>query len=122
MKRLGLATTLGLAAGLAACGKPQAAAPLAPATTPAAASDMANMDMSAGAKMAKGSGTVTAVDTKAGTITLDHGPIPEANWPAMTMTFKAAPAVTSAVKTGDKVDFDVKIQGGAGEVTAVRRP
>ena len=55
------------------------------------------------------------------TITLDHGPIPEVNWPAMTMTFKTTPAVTGAVKVGDKVGFDVKVQGGAGEVTAIRK-
>jgi Cu/Ag efflux protein CusF len=30
----------------------------------------------------------------------------------MTMTFKAAPAVTRAVKRGDKVNFDVKLIQG----------
>jgi Cu/Ag efflux protein CusF len=127
MKRMLLTTAaIVLATSLAACGKKEASAPAAaPASmanaTPAPASDMSNMDMSGGAKMAKGSGTVTAVDAKAGAITLDHGPIPEANWPAMTMTFKATPAVTSAVTPGEKVDFDLKLQDGAGEVTAVRR-
>jgi Cu/Ag efflux protein CusF len=130
MNRLMLtAAAIGLAAGLAACGKNEAADPATPAaapaqssanTLPAASSDMSKMP--AGAKMAKGSGTVTAVDAKAGTITLNHGPIPEANWPAMTMTFKAAPAVTGAVKPGDKVDFDLKLQGAAAEVTAVQKP
>ncbi|MDB5476681.1 MAG: copper-binding protein [Phenylobacterium sp.] len=127
MKRLMLTTAaLALAGSLAACGKNGASAPpAAPAsmtnTAPVAGSDMSKMDMSGGAKMAKGSGTVTGVDAKAGTLTIDHGAIPEANWPAMTMTFKAAPAVSGAVKAGDKVDFDVKLQGGVGEVTAVRR-
>jgi Cu/Ag efflux protein CusF len=40
----------------------------------------------------------------------------------MTMTFKAAPAVTGAVKPGDKVNFDLKLQGAAAEVTAVQKP
>src|SRR3546814_5515399 len=65
--------------------------------------------------MAKGHGTVTAIDKTAGTITLDHGPIPEAKWPAMTMAFKAAPAIIDAAKVGDKVDFDLTLTGNAGE-------
>jgi Cu(I)/Ag(I) efflux system protein CusF len=68
------ATALALTAGLAACGKPapeQAAAPpeaataMATSTTPAPAApadDMGKMAMPADAKMAKGQGTVTAVD------------------------------------------------------------
>jgi Cu(I)/Ag(I) efflux system protein CusF len=130
MKRLVLSlAALALAGSLAACGKKETVATTEPAAAPAAApapaastsGDMAGMDMSGDAKMGKGKGTVTAVDAKAGTITLDHGPIPEAGWPAMTMAFKAGPSVTSAVKVGDKVAFDVKLQGGAGEVTAVQK-
>ena len=49
-------------------------------------------------------GTVTAIDKAAGTITLDHGPIPEAKWPAMTMAFKAAPSITDAVKVAKAAD------------------
>ena len=118
---------LGLAAGLAACSpKPAAtetaAAPEAAATAPAAPTDnMAGMNMAGDAKMAKGEGTVKAVDAAAGTITLDHGPIPEASWPAMTMTFKASPDVAKAAKVGDKVAFDLKLQGGGGEVTAIQK-
>lgn len=105
---------------LAACQNKEAAAPAA-ATPPAAPSNgTAGMDMSAGEKMAKGSGTVTAV--AADSITLDHGPIAEANWPAMTMAFKASPEIVRQVKVGDKIDFDVKMKGGGGEVMAVRKP
>jgi Cu(I)/Ag(I) efflux system protein CusF len=119
---------LGLAAGLAACSpKPAAtetaaapeAAPTAAATAPT--DNMAGMSMAGDAKMAKGAGTVKAVDAAAGTITLDHGPIPEASWPAMTMTFKASPDVAKAAKVGDKVAFDLKLQGGGGEVTAIQK-
>lgn len=88
------------------------------------AHDMAGMDnMAASAehKPAKGSGIVTALDAAVGSITLDHGPIPEANWPAMTMAFKAKPQVLEGVKVGDKVEFDVILNGGAGEVTSVRK-
>jgi len=126
MKRLTLTVAaLGLASSLAACAKQEAktesAAPpaVAPAAAPAAGSDMAAMPMPADAKMAKGTGTVTAIG--AGSVTIDHAPIPEVGWPAMTMGFKASPEVAKSVKVGDKVAFDLKVQGGAGEVTAIRK-
>lgn len=129
MKRI-ILTAGGLAAALAlaACGQKtetaQApAAPAEPAAMPAAApaGAMAGMNMAEGAKMAKGTGTVTAVDTTAGTITVDHAPIPEANWPAMTMGFKTAPALAQSVKAGDKVAFDLKLESGGGEITAITK-
>jgi len=126
MKRLALTVAaLGLAGTLAACSKKEATPEAAPAPAPAAAAaapatSMAGMDMPADAKMAKGTGTVTAVT--ADSITIDHAPIPEANWPAMTMGFKAAPDLAKSVKPGDKVAFDLKLQGGAGEITAITKP
>ena len=120
---------LGMASSLAACAKkeaateaaaPPAAPAAAPAATPAATgSDMAAMGMSADAKMAKGTGTVTAVS--AGSVTIDHAPIPDVGWPAMTMGFKASPEIAKRVKAGDKVAFDLKVQGGAGEITAIEK-
>jgi Cu/Ag efflux protein CusF len=88
-----------------------------------AMNDMGNMDMPANMPMrtAKGSGTVTAIDKSAGSITLDHGPIPEANWPAMTMAFKVKPELLDSVKVGDKVVFDLALKDGSGEVTAVQK-
>ena len=124
---------LALATGLAACSQkqtteaentataaPEAAAPAVPAAA-ASGSDMAGMAMSGDAKMAKGTGTVTAIDATAGTVTIDHAPIPEANWPAMNMAFKASPEIARQVKAGDKVAFDLKLQGGSGEVTAITK-
>ena len=58
-----------------------------------------------------GHGTVTAIDKTAGTITLNQGPIPEAKWPAMTMTFKASPEVVQAAKTGKSVTFTLNAAG-----------
>ncbi|MES2067472.1 MAG: copper-binding protein [Pseudomonadota bacterium] len=121
-----LTIALGFVALTAACGK-KAETPVAAETNqaaPAAAmsGDMGNMAMATSttsAIKAKGHGTVTAIDETAGTITLNHGPIPEAKWPAMTMTFKAAPAITGAAKVGEKVDFDVTLTGSSGEVTGV---
>lgn len=129
MKHARLTFALGLVVLTAACGK-KAETPVATDTNQAAPtagtmnSDMGNMAMAPAAAapiMAKGHGTVTAIDKAASTITLDHGPIPEAKWPAMTMAFKAAPAITDSAKVGDKVDFDLTLTGGAGEVTAVRK-
>ncbi len=128
MKRLILTVTLAAAAAsLAACNnkepaQTQAAAPppaAATATPAAPASEMAGMPMAAGETMAKSTGTVTAVTP--GSITIDHAPIPEAKWPAMTMTFRAAPDVAKSVKAGDKVAFEVKLKDGAGEVTAISK-
>ena len=122
-------TVLALTAALAACGSKtdsnqaavaNTAAPAA-AESNAMAGDMGNMAMSPTAKMAKATGKVTAIDKSAGTITLDHGPIAEANWPAMTMAFKAAPALIDSVKVGDKVAFDLALKDGAGEVTAIQK-
>lgn len=119
---------VGLVALTTACGK-KAETPVAVETNqaaPAAAmsGNMGKMAMepsAATAIKAKGHGTVTAIDKAAGSITINHGAIPEAKWPAMTMAFKAAPAITDAAKVGDKVDFDVTLTGSAGEVTAVTK-
>ncbi|WP_454885393.1 copper-binding protein [Sphingomonas oryzagri] len=124
-----LTIALGFAALTAACGR-QAETPVAAQTNQAApaaeamSGDMGNMAMAPATSapiLAKGHGTVTAIDTAAGTITLDHGPIPEAKWPAMTMAFKAAPAILASAAVGEKVDFDLKLVGSAGEVTALTK-
>jgi Cu(I)/Ag(I) efflux system protein CusF len=122
-----LTIALGLVALTAACGK-KGETPVADTnqTAPAApmSGDMSNMAMASATTapiMAKGHGKVTAIDKTAGTITLDHGPIPEAKWPAMTMAFKAAPAITDSAKVGDQVEFDLTLTGSAGEVTAIHK-
>ena len=38
----------------------------------------------------KAEGTVDGIDLKAGTLSLNHGPVATLKWPAMTMEFKAA--------------------------------
>ncbi|MDP2149771.1 MAG: copper-binding protein [Parvibaculum sp.] len=128
MKRIVLTGgILGAVLVLAACGQESETtmveAPAAPAAdTPAAPTgDMAGMNMAGSqvAKTAKGTGTVKSVDAGAGAITVDHGPIPEAGWPAMTMAFKAAPDLVQSVKPGDKVAFDLTLKDGSGEITEI---
>lgn len=121
MKPLYLTATLATAILLSACGpKADTTATEQPAATNAAA-DMGKMEMPVEAKMAKSTGTVAAIDKTAGKITLDHAPIPEVSWPAMTMAFDAKPALLDGIAVGDKVAFDVKINGNAGEVTAISK-
>jgi len=69
---------------------------------------------------AQGAGVVKKIDAKAGTVTLQHGPIAALNWPAMTMAFKADAALLKTVKVGQNVTFTVKTDGPAPEVVAIQ--
>ena len=88
----------------------------------ATADDMSNMPgMSAVAKHGKGVGVIRAIDARAGTLTIQHGPIPAVSWPAMTMTFKAKPAnLLAGLKVGQTIGFDTTVRGMSADVTAVR--
>lgn len=71
--------------------------------------------------MADGEGVVKAVDAKAGTVTLQHGPIPALKWPAMTMPFKATPpSILQTVKVGQAVRFKLMQMNGATTLTAIQ--
>jgi Cu(I)/Ag(I) efflux system membrane fusion protein len=49
-------------------------------------------------------GTIEKIEP--GSVTLRHGPVPSASWPAMTMRFRLAnPATVRGFKPGDKVRF-----------------
>ena len=86
-----------------------------PGMSSTAGADQAPMTMAAGA------GVVTAVDARAGTVTVHHGPISALNWPAMTMTFKAtSPSVLKGVKVGQSVTFQLMKMGDAIQLTAIR--
>jgi len=128
--KLSIPTLAGLtfAAALAGCGpktetsSAESAAPAAEtAATPPASTDAMGGMPAAAAKTAKGTGTVTAIDAATGAITIDHAPIAEAGWPAMTMGFKASADLAKSVKVGDKVAFDLKLENGGGEITAIAK-
>ncbi|MBX9460635.1 MAG: copper-binding protein [Brevundimonas sp.] len=51
--------------------------------------------------------------------TINHEAIRSIGWPAMTMTFKASPAVLREAAVGDRIQFDLTVRDGAGEVTAI---
>ncbi len=68
----------------------------------------------------EGDGVVKAIDAKAGTIVIAHGPIPALKWPSMTMKFKVeSTAVLNGVTVGKKVRFVLKNVGGKPVVSQI---
>ncbi|HEY0858996.1 MAG TPA: efflux RND transporter periplasmic adaptor subunit [Albitalea sp.] len=70
----------------------------------------------------KATGTVDGIDAKAGTLSLNHGPVASLNWPAMTMEFKVAnDSLLKGLKPGAAVSFEfVERQAGEWVVTAIK--
>lgn len=66
----------------------------------------------------EGVGQIRAVDARAGTITIHHGPIQTLGWPAMTMAFKATPEVLQSAKAGQAVRFT--LQGPDNQVVGIK--
>ena len=110
-KTFTIAALVAVSIGLSGCDN-KAAAPTA---------DASKVEAPGAAKSGKATGTVTAIDAAAGTITLDHGAIPAVGWPAMTMGFSANPDLLAGITVGDKVDFDVTVNGSGGQVTAIAK-
>ena len=72
-------------------------------------SSMKTMDRMAAAEgeAVQAEGVVKAIQSEQAKITINHGPIPSLNWPAMTMDFPLEDkAVAAQVKAGDKVRFE----------------
>ncbi|MCJ2187662.1 copper-binding protein [Novosphingobium beihaiensis] len=120
---------------LAACGQETPKAPASPATMgEMPGHDMAGMGDAMGGSdatmpmsgtempgMVSGMGMITAVNPADGTVTIKHGPIPAAHWPAMTMMFHAGPGLLKGMKAGDKVSFDLKLEDDGGTITAMNK-
>jgi Cu(I)/Ag(I) efflux system protein CusF len=68
---------------------------------------------------AQGAGVIKKLDTKTGLVTLQHGPIAALSWPAMTMAFKADPALLKGLKVGQQVSFTIKTGAATPEVVAI---
>ncbi len=59
---------------------------------------------------ATGVGVINSVDTEKKMINLTHEPMPQLNWPTMTMDLVVTKRVDlGTVKAGDKVDFKLKL-------------
>ncbi len=136
--------SLSAAVALAACGPSSdtkgTAGKTAPKDTGMKGMDMSKGDMK-GMDMAKGDmtgmdtkgaqgkasvthkaeATVKSADANAGTVTLDHGPVPTMNWPSMSMTFKVKDkAMLDKLGTGKKVDVEFVQEGKDYVITAVK--
>jgi Cu(I)/Ag(I) efflux system membrane fusion protein len=78
----------------------------------------------AAARPAQATGKLVTMDTRAGKVTIAHGPIAAMDWPAMTMTFTLRdPAMLRGLKRGDQIAFAVgkQPQGGAYVIERIAR-
>ena len=123
-----LAPTLALSLALAACDNAsESETPMATENMPMAADDMPMngedmpMMQSGAARTGSAQGTVTEIDADAGTITLDHGPVPAMEWPAMTMAFDAAPEIRDGLAVGDTVTFEFEASDTGNQITSVSK-
>lgn len=69
----------------------------------------------------KAEGAIAEIDTKAGTVSINHGPVPSLKWPAMQMEFQVAnAALLNALKVGNTVAFEfVERKPGEWVITSV---
>lgn len=116
---LSVTAVIGTLALLAGCG-PKAADSGAATNASGPGMTMPAPGTSQTGKTVTGVGEVTGIDAAAGKITLKHEAIPDANWPAMTMAFNAAPSIVAGAKVGEKVTFDLKLGETGGEITGLR--
>lgn len=89
---------------------------------PGRADDMPGMGASKSSEpIGRGVGVIKAIDSKQGTITLEHQPIKELNWPAMTMAFKVSDAkLLTGHTVGEKVAFELKGSDTSPVVTSIQ--
>ena len=96
---------------------PGAGATAPPSTTPATPAGTATSSVGGAVASAPGTkspvvghraeGTVKAIDTKSGSLSIAHGPVETLKWPAMTMNFKAAnDALLAGLQPGAGVAFE----------------
>lgn len=72
------------------------------------------------AKTHKVQGTLIKISPD-GTLNIAHGPVASLGWPGMTMDFQVKDkALLKGLKPGQKIDFDIGMQGGSYVITAIR--
>lgn len=83
---------------------------------------MSGMDAKASAGPVQSRGVIKAINTQQRKVTLAHEPIPELNWPRMTMGFAVAPGLDlSGLSKGDSVAFALTPTGKGQQVTAISK-
>ncbi|MFW2448582.1 MAG: copper-binding protein [Qipengyuania pacifica] len=83
--------------------------------------DMPMMEPGSEMQTVSAEGTVTAIDAEAGTITVDHGPVPAIEWPAMTMAFEADEQLRSEVSVGEGIAFEFRTGSEGNVITSITK-
>ena len=126
MRTTTLMSLLALPLALAACDSGQDTAemndmPMAENEMIMDGEEMPMMDAGSIMQTASAQGTVTAIDAEAGTITVDHGPVPAIEWPAMTMAFEADEQLRSEVSVGEGIAFEFRTGSEGNVITSITK-
>lgn len=126
MRTTTLMSLLALPLALAACDSGQDTAemndmPMAENEMMMDGEDMPMMEPGSEMQTASAEGTVTAIDAEAGTITVDHGPVPAIEWPAMTMAFEADEQLRSEVSVGEGIAFEFRTGSEGNVITSITK-
>ena len=126
MRTTTLMSLLALPLALAACDSGQDTAemndmPMAENEMIMDGEEMPMMDAGSIMQTASAQGTVTAIDAEAGTITVDHGPVPAIEWPAMTMAFEADEQLRSEVSVGEGIAFEFRTGSEDSVITSITK-
>jgi|HigsolmetaAR204D_1030405.scaffolds.fasta_scaffold39108_1 Uncharacterized conserved protein len=89
-------------------------------TATAAPAALAAQDAGKAQASATASGEVRRVDASAGKVTIKHGEIPGLGLPAMTLVYRADPALLSGIKPGQTVSFTATRKDGAYVITKIQ--
>jgi membrane fusion protein, copper/silver efflux system len=123
MNRMLIAASIGLAFAVQACNRAEEPAAAPQATAPAA-QNMPNMPAAGGTPAGQAAtynttGEIAAIAGNA--VTINHQPVPELGWPAMSMTFTAPdPAMITGLATGNKVAFSFREEGAGHVLTEIK--
>lgn len=104
---------------LAACSAPSGEGTAPDPSARATATTQAPEPGNAAAEHGSTTGIITAIDPAAKAITIDHGPVPALDWPAMTMSFHAPGIDLSGFEPGDRVSFEFSASGMTATITAL---
>lgn len=66
-------------------------------------------------------GVVKKVHTDKHMLTIAHEPVPELEWPAMTMGFKATPEQIEQVQEGDTIQFEFTSEGMNNSIVSISK-
>ena len=126
MRTTTLMSLLALPLAMAACDSSQDTAemndmPMAENEMMMDGQDMPMTDTGSAMQTASAQGTITAIDAEAGTITVDHGPVPAIEWPAMTMAFGADEQLRSEVSVGEGIAFEFRTGSEGNVITSITK-